>query len=146
MKFKYKSIINMADRFCYWDAKSRPDIIVIIFNQTVVTTFFVIAVLRLIMLRRLPSGLTIDVRMIAMIHLLVLFWTMGYCYLIQCSSPSTTTPSSPICTCQKRKSPMQTCTATPASTPSLVPSLATPCKHSSSSFATPCIPSSTQLQ
>jgi hypothetical protein len=27
----------MGDTFCYWDAKSRADLIIIIVNQTVVT-------------------------------------------------------------------------------------------------------------
>lgn len=67
----------MTDRFCYWDAKSRVDTIIIVINQTIVMTFLVIAVLRLIMLWRLPSALMIDVRKIAIIHGLVVFWGTG---------------------------------------------------------------------
>lgn len=43
----------MTSSFCYWDAKSRTDAIIIVVNQTIVSALLVVAALRIPTLYRL---------------------------------------------------------------------------------------------
>lgn len=60
--------------FCYWDARSKADAIVIIINQCLVTSIFLAALLRLPNLYTLRNHLPINVGRIGVIHALVLLW------------------------------------------------------------------------
>jgi hypothetical protein len=84
----------MVDTFCYWDAKSKPDLIIIIINQTIVTVLLSITALRMPNLLRLwKSGLSIDVRKITLIHALIIAWALSTPPPIQSNQPSISTPS-----------------------------------------------------
>jgi hypothetical protein len=60
--------------FCYWDARSRTDVLIIISNQCIVTTIFLTAALRLPNLYTIRKTLPINVTRIVAIHALVLLW------------------------------------------------------------------------
>lgn len=64
----------MGTDFCYWDARSKADALVIITNQCIVTTIFFTAALRLPNLYRVRKSLPINVARIGAIHGLVLLW------------------------------------------------------------------------
>lgn len=67
----------MGEDFCYWDARSKADAIVIMVNQCIVATIFLTAALRLPRLYALRSQLPINVGRIGGIHLLVLLWAVA---------------------------------------------------------------------
>lgn len=84
----------MVDTFCYWDAKSKPDLIIIIINQTIVTVLLSIPTLRIPNLLRLcRDGLSIDVRKITLIHALIIAWALSPSLPMQSNQQSITTPS-----------------------------------------------------
>ncbi len=60
--------------FCYWDARSKADAIVIIINQCIVASILLTALLRLPNLYALRKHLRINVGRIGAIHILVIFW------------------------------------------------------------------------
>jgi hypothetical protein len=64
----------MGTDFCYWDARSKADAIVIIVNQCIVATLFLTAALRLPNLYALRTHLPINVGRIGAIHALVILW------------------------------------------------------------------------
>lgn len=43
----------MNQNFCYWDAKSKKDVIVIIINQSIVATILITALIRMLYFYRL---------------------------------------------------------------------------------------------
>lgn len=75
----------MADiTFCYWDAKSKLDLVVIIVNQTIVTTIAIVAILRLPNLLSLShSKLNIQITRILLIHSLIILWAICNPCIIQ---------------------------------------------------------------
>jgi hypothetical protein len=93
----------MAANFCYWDAKSKADTIVIIVNQTVVTALLSVALLRMPNLYRLyRSHFQINVAKIALIHAIVIAWGISSHTIIQFNPPLTTTRSWCSSTCRRR--------------------------------------------
>jgi len=67
-------VYNMGVDFCYWDARSRSDAMVIIVNQCIVSTILITAALRMPKLLSLDKTLPINVTRITAIHALVLLW------------------------------------------------------------------------
>ena len=64
----------MGSNFCYWVARSKTDVMVIIVNQCIVTTILVTAALRMPNLLTVKTLLPINVARITAIHGLVLLW------------------------------------------------------------------------
>lgn len=64
--------------FCYWDAKSKEDVLIIIFNQTVTSAIALTALFRLPALlslsRKQPS---VRLNTLLFVHLLALLWGVG---------------------------------------------------------------------
>lgn len=63
--------------FCYWDAKSKTDTIVIITNQSMVTAILVITLCRIPnFLSLIRKDMNIDIKKIAIIHIIILVWAV----------------------------------------------------------------------
>jgi hypothetical protein len=64
--------------FCFWDARSRHDTILIFINESLVTALLVIALLRLPALLQLSANrIAIDIKKIVIIHGLVIAWAIS---------------------------------------------------------------------
>lgn len=63
--------------FCYWDAKSKTDTIVIITNQSMVTAILMITLCRIPnFIALIRKDMNIDIKKIAIIHIIILVWAI----------------------------------------------------------------------
>jgi len=63
--------------FCYWDAKSQEDLIIIIINQTITATIGITAVLRMPTLFQLYEQRNTRISTLMLVHILVLLWSIS---------------------------------------------------------------------
>lgn len=63
--------------FCYWDAKSKEDLIIIIVNQSITATIGITAFLRMPTILQLYRQKNERIKTLLLVHVLVLLWSIS---------------------------------------------------------------------